>query len=842
MAALLLLPSRTPMSSPLHDPSAPPAPSPQQRALAAWFASGSGSPPALDRTRFTLDWARVTEAVSLFAETDHGRVCLEGIGLLDDEELIVARYEEISEMTRLQARAQEPSLVGLAHVHPLVERARKGEMLDPFELAAVAHAIRCAERTRLGFAGLASTLPALSRWAPQLVSHPEVAKAIESCLDADGQIADHASPTLGPLRRDVGRLRKTIIERLERILRSPKYEGILQDEFYTQRDNRFVVPVRAGERGDFPGIVHGHSGSGATLFIEPHEVVALNNELRVAEFEVVREVHRILGRLTSRVADVADTIQTACSVLTYLDGLGAAVRFGRKIRAEVPMLAGRSQTPRLLLKQARHPLLALRESRGEMRVVANDIHTSEHHRGMVISGPNTGGKTVTLKTVGLFALMVKAGLPIPAEAGSVMPIFDQVFADIGDAQAVENDLSTFSAHVTHMMTFLDACGPRTLVMLDELFGSTDPEQGAALGRALIQWMVARGAFVMVTTHLSELKDACAEHNALQAASVGFDVERLEPTYRLRCGLPGSSHAIAVARRLGMPGALLDDATRLLGTASVEREQMLTRLEGMFASVEADRDAAERARRQAERDAAEAASMRDDAARRRKELLDGEALALRGEMRRTREALRTLVAKAATPAAAAVVKEALDAAERLTAGYEEESKVEARKGRASLASVALTSGAKVWVESLGRGGIVVSAPGSGSRVVVQVGAIKTTVDRSDLYAPEEGRGASASRRVLSEPLPSRSVMPAPPEEVTTKLDLRGVQSDDAIEMLDAMLDRAVRGGWPLLLVVHGHGTGVLKRAVRDHLIRSPYVKKFRSGGQGEGGDGVTVVEL
>ena len=185
---------------------------------------------------------------------------------------------------------------------------------------------------------------------------------------------------------------------------------------------------------------------------------------------------------------------------------------------------------------------------------------------------------MTLKTVGLFALMVKAGLPIPAEAGSVMPIFDQVFADIGDAQAVENDLSTFSAHVTHMMTFLDACGPRTLVMLDELFGSTDPEQGAALGRALIQWMVARGAFVMVTTHLSELKDACAEHNALQAASVGFDVERLEPTYRLRCGLPGSSHAIAVARRLGMPGALLDDATRLLGTASVEREQMLTRLE------------------------------------------------------------------------------------------------------------------------------------------------------------------------------------------------------------------------------------------------------------------------
>jgi len=842
MAALLLLPLWTPMSSPLNDPSAPPAPSPQQRALAAWFASGAGAPPPLDRTRFTLDWARVTEAVSLFAETDHGRVCLEGIGLLDDEELIVARYEEISEMTRLHARAQEPSLVGLAHVHPLVERARKGEMLDPVELAAVAHAIRCAERTRLGFAGIASTLPALSRWAPQLVSHPEVAKAIESCLDADGQVADHASPTLGPLRRDVGRLRKTIIERLERILRSPKYEGILQDDFYTQRDNRFVVPVRAGERGDFPGIVHGHSGSGATLFIEPHEVVALNNELRVAEFEVVREVHRILSRLTSRVAEVADTIQTACAVLGYLDGLGAAVRFGRKIRAEVPLLAGRSQTPRLLLKQARHPLLALRESRGELRVVANDIHTAEHHRGMVISGPNTGGKTVTLKTVGLFALMVKAGLPIPAEAGSVMPIFDQVFADIGDAQAVENDLSTFSAHVTHMMTFLDACGPRTLVMLDELFGSTDPEQGAALGRALIQWMVARGAFVMVTTHLSELKDACAEHNALQAASVGFDVERLEPTYRLRCGLPGSSHAIAVARRLGMPAALLDDATRLLGTASVEREQMLTRLEGMFASVEADRDAADRARRQAERDAAEAASMRDDAARRRKELLDGEALALRGEMRRTREALRTLVAKAGTPAAAAVVKEALDAAERLTSGYEEESKVEARKGRASFAAVALTSGAKVWVESLGRGGLGVSEPGSGSRVVVQVGAIKTTVDRSDLYAPEEARGSSASRRVLSEPLPSRSVMPAPPEEVTTKLDLRGVQADDAVEMLDAMLDRAVRGGWPMLLVVHGHGTGVLKRVVRDHLIRSPYVKKFRSGGQGEGGDGVTVVEL
>ena len=829
------------MSSTPLDPAAPPAPSPYQRALATWFEAGATRALQLDRTRFTLDWARVTEALSLFAETDHGRVCLEGIGLLDDEDLIHARYEELLEMTRLHAKAQEPSLSGLAHVRPLVERARRSEMLDPFELAAVAHAIRCAERTRLGFAGQSTTLPALSRWVPLLVSHPEVAKAIEACLDADGQLADHASPALGPLRREVGRLRKTIIERLERILRSPKYEGILQDEFYTQRDNRFVVPVRAGERGDFPGIVHGHSGSGATLFIEPHEVVALNNELRVAELEVVREVHRILTRLTGRVAEVADAIQTAYGVLTYLDGLGAAVRFGRKIRAEIPALAGRSQTPRLLLKQARHPLLALREARGELRVVANDIHTSEHHRGMVISGPNTGGKTVTLKTVGLFALMVKAGLPLPVEAGSVMPIFDKVFADIGDAQAVENDLSTFSAHVTHMMTFLDACGPRTLVMLDELFGSTDPEQGAALGRALIQWMVARGAFVMVTTHLSELKDACAEHNALQAASVGFDVERLEPTYRLRCGLPGSSHAIAVARRLGMPGALLDDATRLLGTASVEREQMLTRLEGMFASVEADRDAAERARRQAERDAAEAAALRDEASRRRKELLDGEALALRGEMRRTRDALRSLAAKASTPAAAAEAKEVLEAAERLTAGYEEEAKVEARKGRAPLANIPIARGAKVWVESLGRAGVVASEPGSGNRVVVQVGAIKTTVDRADLYAAEAGRPGSDGRKQAEIP-PIRSVLPAPPEEVATKLDLRGVQADDAIEMLDAMLDRAVRGGWPMLLVVHGHGTGVLKRTVRDHLIRSPYVKKFRAGGQGEGGDGATIVEL
>ena len=823
------------------DPASPTAPTSEQTALAAWFARGASTSQAPDRTRFTLDWHRVTEALAGYAETEHGRECLAGIGLLDDESLVRARFEEQQEMMWLQRRAQEPSLGGVAHIQPLVERARRCEMLDPFQLGAIAFVIRCVERTRLGLAGQSGPLPALSRWAPLLIANGDVAKAIESCLDADGQLADHASPALGPLRREVVRLRKTIIERLERILRSPRYEGILQDEFYTQRDNRFVVPVRAGERGDFPGIVHGHSGSGATLFIEPHEVVGLNNELRVAEVEVVREVHRILTRLTARVADVADPLQVGYRVLVYLDGLGAVARFARAIRAEVPVLSGRTQTPQLVLKQARHPLLALRESRGELRVVANDITTSAHHRGMVISGPNTGGKTVTLKTVGLFALMVRAGLPIPAEAGSVMPIFDKVFADIGDAQAVENDLSTFSAHVTHMLTFLDACGPRTLVMLDELFGSTDPEQGAALGRALIQWMVARGAFVLVTTHLSELKDACAEHNALQAASVGFDVARLEPTYRLRCGLPGSSHAIEVARRLGMPSGLLDDATRLLGTASVERERMLERLETMFAAVEADREAAEQARRQAERDAAEALRLQEEAFRRRKELLDGEALALRAELRRAKEALRSAAAKPAQ-AAASELKAAVETAERLTSGYEEEARAEARRGREPIPPARLMRGAKVWVESLQRTGTVVSEPGTGNRVSVQVGALKTSVEKSDLFTPDEPRGASGAPRQQQEIPPVRSMLPPPPEEVATRLDLRGVQADDAMEMLDAMLDRAVRGGWPMLLVVHGHGTGVLKRAVRDHLVRSPYVKRFRAGGQGEGGDGVTVVEL
>jgi DNA mismatch repair protein MutS2 len=817
------------------------------QSLSAWLFNErreAAPPPVSPRTLAALDWPRLLAELAQGAGSRAASALLEAIEPITDEALLRARFSEVSEMLWLLARAAEPVVSDLDAAAGLWDRARRGETLFPDDLAAVARHMRCTERVRFGFAGFAERAPWLTERSAGLVVTSEVARLIEGSLDPDGQIADHASPDLGPLRREASRLRRTVIERLERILRSPRFEGILQDEFYTQRDDRYVVPVRAGERGDFPGIVHGHSGSGATLFIEPHEIVSLNNELKVAELAVTREVHRVLSRLTSRVAEVADSMAANHRILVYLDATVAIARFGRLIKADVPRLVGREASPVLHLLGARHPLLALRAARGEIVVVANDIVTQPQHRGLIISGPNTGGKTVTLKTVGLFSLMLRCGLPLPCEPESQVPWFDQVFADIGDAQTVENDLSTFSAHVTHIQGFLPQCGPRTLVLLDELFGATDPDQGAALGKALIERLVARGSWVLATTHLAPLRELSADHPAFESASVGFDVERLEPTFRLRCGVPGSSYALSVARRLGFDADVLAAAELNLKASGNDRERVIERLETLYASVEAERAAASAARAAAERDAAAARALREELTRKRREVLDEEAARARAELRTLRETLRAASQKLRAGEQGDVQRAADLAAEagRALGAAESEAIAEARSSRSPLERRQIKAGARVWVASLQKPGVILSAEADGSRAVVQLGALRTTVEAGDLYHPTAQRQA---RRIEGTPRPVAAPvveLPPAPDEVQTRLDLRGVSADEAIEALDAFLDRAVRGGWPGILVVHGHGTGILKRAIRDHLVRSAYVRSFRAGGQGEGGDGVTVVSL
>ncbi|MCA9506596.1 MAG: endonuclease MutS2, partial [Myxococcales bacterium] len=492
------------------------------------------------------------------------------MGFLPAGAIAARRRAEVNELTATLRTDEAPPLRGVAQVGAALVRARKHDVLPGEQLRSVADSVEATGRVSAWFERRTESLALVAQHAQRLVPHPALAREIRRCFDPSGELADHASPELGRLRRRVAALRTDIQRRIDRILKAPRFEGILQDDYVTIRDERYVVPVRSGERGDFPGIVHGQSGSGATMFIEPEELIGPNNELRIAQLDVENEERRILTELSGRVRQHADDLESNADILTYLDLTCAAARLAVDLDMSLPDVTS-ARGGRFELRRARHPVLALRALAGELEVVPNDIVFDATAHVLVVSGPNTGGKTVTLKTVGLFSLMLRAGLLVPCALDAAIPEFERIFSDIGDEQAVEHDLSTFSGHVRNIARFLPECDAASMVLLDELFAGTDPEQGAALGRALLDELASRGCWVLVTTHLEQLKTLAFQDDRYACASMGFDVDRLEPTYRLRPGVPGSSYALRIARRLGLSPTVVERAADLVGeTTSAAR--------------------------------------------------------------------------------------------------------------------------------------------------------------------------------------------------------------------------------------------------------------------------------
>ncbi len=789
-----------------------------------------------------LDWGRVTRAL---AERCGGRDAEElalALGVLPSAEVARRRRAEGDEMVGLLARGDHPPVRGAGYLGDALVRAAKGQILPPDDLVEIARSAEATARVTDYFRGAEGLAPLICEHAVRFADVREVAREVGSAFDPAGRLADDASKDLGPLRRRVRRLRDAIRERLDRMVKSPKYEGILQDDYVTIRDERYVLPVRAGERGDFPGIVHGQSGSGQTLFIEPEELISHNNELRIAQLDIENEERRILERLSGIVRRRADDLDNNRDVLTYLDLTVASARLAIDLGATEPVRC--DDGARIELRAARHAVLVLRELGGELHVVPNDIGVDPGHV-LVVSGPNTGGKTVTLKTVGLCALMARAGLGIPCEEGSAIPIFDAIHTDIGDEQTLERDLSTFSGHVANIAEFLPRCGTGALVLLDELFAGTDPEQGAALGRALLDELTRRGATVIVTTHLEGLKTLGFEDERFSAASMGFDVERLRPTYRLRAGVPGSSYALRIAARLGLDEEVIGRAESILEAAgSADHEALIQRLEAEVEAVTGARAEVELLRKEVEERSAALQRKREKLVQRDKRMVDREASRTKAELERVRGEIRRIgkILRGASP------PESAEAAAELQRRVEE-ARAAARKAGAVVAAAqrseddeaegahdpigpdAVRVGTDVWVRSFGRSGEVVEVHPDAGRVVVQLGALRANVEYDDLFLPsgsEEARGRTRKVTVDVE------------RRVDNTLDLRGERVEEALERLSATVDRAARGRGSTLYVVHGHGTGALKRAVRAFLGDTPYPLTFRPGERGEGGDGVTVV--
>ncbi len=812
-----------------------------------------------ERSLRVLEFAKIRERLAASTSFNVGRERALALLPIDDVRLVREWQAETREAQRLLEEKSDVHLGGVHDLRPQLEQAVRGGILVPTDLLDVRSTLQRARSLQRTLTRVADNFPHIADVAARIVVPQHVIDEITRCIDERGEVLDSASEALGRARRQLRESHSRLLERMQRIVSSSANQPYLQEPIVTQRQGRYVIPLRAEFKGRIPGLVHDQSGSGATLFIEPLAVVELNNQWREAELAEQEEIRRILSALSETVAGEAGPIQRTVEALGDLDFIFAKGRYAHEIRGVEPELRdwptpanaplrsrshpaertppeGPQPEPQrevrhpgsaIDLKQARHPLL------DPLTVVPVDIYLDEDFFVLVVTGPNTGGKTVTLKTTGLLTLMAQAGLAIPAEEGSKLSVFEEVLADIGDEQSIEQSLSTFSSHMTHIVQILEQASRRSLVLLDELGAGTDPEEGAALAQALLNTLLARGITTLATTHYSELKVFAHNTPFVANASVEFDIETLSPTYRLSIGLPGRSNAFAIARRLGLLEPIVEQAEALVSPESLETETMLAEIKrAREAALEAE-SAARLERRRAEAQNADLRYRLSNVEEARRQVLAETRAAASAEL----ESLRQEIARVQ-----ALRDDVTRGPSRHEAWLAEAEEVLARRASSlkPLPSIEAPSpvvidgplqpGDVVWVPSLQATGQVASL--GSNDVEVNVGSFRLKLAQNRVELRQRG-GQEAIQSGTSTPKAPNPGM---------ELDLRGLTVDDTLIELDRYLDSAYRAGLPFVRLIHGKGTGALRQAVRDELRHHPLVSEYRAGENNEGGEGVTVAKL
>jgi DNA mismatch repair protein MutS2 len=793
--------------------------------------------PCPPKTRADLQWDRLLAAIAERCAGPLGRVRALEMPFAETREEARDWMAQTREARRLLDQASVLPVGEVPDVTEALERARVGGVLAPEELRALGRMLGAARALRRFLSSRKADLPALHAACATDPTLDELADEITTSFEVDGTLSDRATPRLRELRGEFHAARQRMLARMHDLM--SRYESVVQDRFVTEREGRWVLPVRADAHERFPGIVHSTSSSGATLFVEPRAVVPMGNRLKVLEAEVRREEEAAYARLTALVADSLPSADAAAQALGLADLRAAVARLALDLALSFPEV---TDEPRIELRAARHPLLALETE----KVVPSDL-AIEGGRAMVVSGPNAGGKTVTLTTLGLAALMVRAGMPVACADGSTVGLFDIVLTDVGDDQSLQKNLSTFSAHVSNLAEVLSETTRGALVLLDELAGGTDPREGEALAAAVLDSLCARGGAVAVTTHYEGLKIQAAADARFQNASVGFDLATMTPTFRLATGVPGASSALAVARRFGIPGPVIERAERFLTREDQSFEQVVKRLDDERAALELARTAAEKMKEETrdlrDRLDAELRAIKE----REKRTLSEEGAELLERMRRAREELRAAQARLRSRKLdAAGVREAERAIDRVAGEVAVGGPVERALGRVGAGSeldrpvvTAVRRGERVWVARLRAEADVVEILGGGS-VKVAAGPLKMTVPMSELRAvvDAERPAPAAVRPAHLQPLPSAQ----PIQTRDNTCDLRGLRVDDGVAMAIAFLDRALGSGQDVVFLLHGHGTGALRDALRRELGGSRYVARSRGGTPDEGGEAVTLVWL
>ena len=774
-----------------------------------------------------LEFAAITEQLAARTAFAPSRELAEATLPVGDAVHVALLHDQTDEAARLLELHADATIGGARDIRAALARARRGGRLTPSEMLDVAGTLHATDLFRRR----------LARWpGPQLAGVREdlepaavLRERIERSIDPGGEILDSASPALKTARRKMRVAQERLRERLNAMLRSPDLASAIGDAIVTQRAGRYVIPVRAEAKGRVPGIVHDQSASAATLFIEPLVVVELNNAWTQATLEAAEEEERVLEALSREVERQAEALSTSLVALARADLWLARARLAGDMDAVRPAVAEDA----VELLSARHPLLGA-------DAVPIDVRLGERfgYRALVITGPNTGGKTVALKTLGLLALMHQAGLRVPAADGARLPVFARIMADIGDEQSIAQSLSTFSSHLRNVVRFLEAAGPQTLVLLDEIGAGTDPTEGSALAMAVLMILLERGALVAATTHYAELKAFAETQPEVTNAAVEFDVATLRPTYHLSIGLPGASQAFAIAERLGLAPEVLALARERISSTHASLEETLAAIR----RAEADRAealATASEDRHAARVERERAEVGTDRARR-------EAARILAEARRAADSL--LEAAEREVAEARRVARSSDSAALADLGARtarRRARIAATPAPAELAAdeVALEPGPQprvgLWGRSrtLGRSGRIAAISGRTGRVTLDADGARLVVPGDDVEIVDEPGAAPPERDLAAEELVLRAAAELPP-----RLDLRGERVEAALERLAAHLDQALLAGADQVVIVHGAGTGALRRAIREYLADHPRVRTQRRGRREEGGDGATVGEL
>jgi DNA mismatch repair protein MutS2 len=748
------------------------------------------------------------------------------------------RLTVTSEARRLLDVRPDTTIGGARDVREKVAIAQRGATLTPADLLDIRSTLVSGRTLQRALTRLENQFPLLADIAGRIQPASHLIDEIDRCVDDRGEVHDNASPELARARREMRIAYDRLHERLQRLLSSSSVTPYLQEAIITQRGGRYVIPVKADFKGRVRGIVHDQSASGATVFVEPLSTVELNNKWREAQLTEEKEIQKVLATLSAQIADEANAIQWTVEALAELDLAFAKAKYAEAIDASAPELipfprVDPKAPPRLhpgsvvRLKQARHPLL------DPANVVPIDVELDGETFIVVITGPNTGGKTVSLKTVGLLSLMAQCGLHIPAEQGSALSCFERVYADIGDEQSIEQNLSTFSAHLTNILSFLEQVDERALVLLDELGAGTDPAEGSALARAVLDYMRDKGATTFVATHYPELKVYAHTISGVANANVEFDLDTLSPTYRLSIGLPGRSNAFAIAARLGIPAHIIESARGMVDETDLRTEDLLAGIKQAYQETLQARHEAETAREQVEDalddvqarltyiedERREVVNQAREQAHRELEQVQAEITAMRDRLEAaavTLEALDDLEEGAETLAEQVVPEPALPPLPP-----------EPRRGERRT----IRMGDTVWVEALGASGQVTAL--EGQEAEVQAGRPACTGELTWQAPPPEPEPGDEVLSTLTSGLPQSPGL---------EIDLRGLTTEDALPRVDKHLDAAALAGLPWVRVIHGHGSGVLKRAVREMLRQHPLVKSYEAGQQQEGGEGVTIARL